>query len=76
MIPGLGNVLVERTQLRVGNTYYMDQSKVTKGVFVERDGDTIYFDCGSGHTYYNSTQVGREHLLPFNIEGEGFERVL
>ena len=76
MIPGLGNVLVERTQLRVGNTYYMDQSKVTKGVFVERDGDIIYFDCGKGHTYYNSTQVGRESLLPFNIEGAGFERAL
>jgi hypothetical protein len=75
MIPGL-NLVIERSQLRVGDTYYMDQSRVTKGVFVERDGYTIYFDCGSGHTYYNSAQVGREHLLPFSIEGAGFERAL
>ena len=75
MMPGV-SLVVSRRELRVGEAYYMDQSKVTKGVFVERDGDSIYFDCGKEHTYYNSTQPGREHLLPFNIEGEGFERVL
>ena len=68
-------MIIERKDLKVGTTYYMDNSRRDKGVFVERDQDSIYFDCGKDHTYYHSVMPGREHLVSFNAEGEGFEKV-
>lgn len=63
----------ERKDLKVGTTYYIDGMKQTKGLFVGRDNDSIYFDCGKDHIYYNSVMPGREHLVSFNLEGAGFE---
>jgi hypothetical protein len=66
---------VERKDLKVGTTYYISGWKETKGVFVGRSNNSIYFDCGKDHTYYYSIMPGREHLVSFNTEGEGFEKV-
>ena len=65
----------ERKKLKVGSTYFIDQSKRVKGVFVQRKGDTIFFDCGEDHYYYHSIVPGKEHLVSFMSEGEGFEEV-
>ena len=67
-------MIIERKDLKVGTTYYMDDSKVDKGVFVGRDEESIYFDCGNDHRYNNSKVPGMEHLVSFNLEGAGFEK--
>ena len=65
---------VQRKDLKVGTVYYIDGLRQTKGVFVGRDNDSIYFDCGTDHNYYHSAIPGREHLVSFNLEGSGFEK--
>ncbi len=66
---------VQRKDLKVGTVYYMGNHKRDKGVFVGRDEDSIYFDCGTDHDYYCSVIPGREHLVAFNLEGSGFEKI-
>ena len=65
----------ERNKLKVGSSYYIDNSERVIGVFVERSRDTVFFDCGQDHYYYHSIMPGKEHLVSFNSEGEGFEEV-
>ena len=65
----------ERNKLKVGSSYYIDNSKRVIGVFVERSRDTVFFDCGQDHPYYHSIMPGKEHLVSFMSEGDGFEEV-
>lgn len=66
---------VERKDLVVGKIYFIDNNKVTKGVFKGRDENGIYFDCDEKSPYSRSNLEGKEHLTPFNEEGEGFKEV-
>ena len=66
-------MITQRKNLKVGIVYYMDEARKDKGVFVERDEDSIYFDCGTNHSYNYSGRPGKEHLVAFNLEGSGFE---
>ena len=68
-------MLVERKDLVEGVEYFMDGSKRSKGVFKEREGDTIYFDCDADTPYAYSLRKGKEGLIPFADEGDGFEKV-
>ena len=68
-------MITERKDLKVGTTYYMDGRRTEKGVFVERDEDSIYFDCGKDSSYARSNIRGKKHLTPFNVKGAGFEEV-
>ena len=67
---------VERKDLKIGTEYFMDGSKRSKGVFKEREGDTIYFDCDKDVPYARSIRKDKEGLVPFADEGDGFEQVL
>jgi hypothetical protein len=67
---------VDRSELVVGKIYFIDNSRRTKGVFKGKDEDTIYFDCDENSTYTRSNIEGKEHLTPFNDEGDGFDEVL
>ena len=66
---------VERKDLVEGKEYFIDTTRRTKGVFKGKDADGIYFDCGRKSPYSRSNLKGKEHLTPFNEEGEGFEEV-
>ncbi len=56
---------IKRSELVEGKEYYMDNSKLCKGVFVGRDVENIFFDCGMD-TYYSLSKVeGKEHLIGF-----------
>ena len=68
-------MLVERKDLKIGTEYFMDGSRRSKGVFKEREGDTIFFDCGKRSDYLTSLKKGKEGLTPFANEGDGFEKV-
>ena len=67
--------MIERKDLKVGTKYYMDGSKRSTGIFKERDGDTIYFDCDKDASYARSIRKDKEGLVPFPDEGDGFEKV-
>ena len=69
-------MIVERKDLKIGTQYFMDGSKRSKGVFKEREGDTIFFDCDKRSDYLTSLRKGKEGLTPFADQGDGFEEVL
>ena len=66
-------MITARKDLKVGTTYYMDGRRTEKGVFVERDNNSIYFDCGMDSSYSTSGVHGKKHLVSFNLQGDGFE---
>jgi hypothetical protein len=68
-------MLVERKDLVEGVEYFMDARRTDKGVFKGREGDTIFFDCGSKSSYMYSMRKGKEGLVCFGDEGDGFEKV-
>ena len=67
---------IERSKLVEGSQYYMDSRRDIKGVFKGRDKESIYFECDEHSSYWTSNTKGKEHLTPFNFEGDGFEEVL
>ena len=67
--------MIERKDLVVGKIYFIDVTRMTKGVFKGRDADGIYFDCDENSPYSRSNLKGQEHLTPFDLEGDGFEEV-
>ena len=67
--------MIERKDLVEGKIYFIDGSRRTKGVFKGRDEDTIYFDCDENSPYARTNKPGKEHLTPFNEEGDGFLEV-
>ena len=69
-------MLIQRKDLKVGTKYYMDARRTDAGVFKGREGDTIFFDCGPKSSYLCSLRKGKEGLVCFNDEGDGFEQVL
>ena len=58
---------VARQDLKVGHFYYLDNSKKNVGLLVEidKEGDSLYFDCGANTTYVKSALPGKQHLTPF-----------
>ena len=58
---------VAREDLKVGHFYYLDQSKKNVGLLVEidRESNSLFFNCGAGTTYTKSALPGKEHLTPF-----------
>jgi hypothetical protein len=68
-------MIVERKDLVEGVEYFMDARRTDKGVFKGREGDTIFFDCGSKSSYMYSMRKDREGLVCFGDEGDGFEEV-
>lgn len=69
-------MIVQRKDLKVGIKYYMDARRTDAGVFIGREDDTIFFDCGPKSSYMHSLRKGKEGLVCFNDEGDGFEQVL
>lgn len=69
-------MLVERKDLKIGTSYFLDGRRKETGVFVERDENSIYFDCGNCSSYTCSGLKGKEHLVPFDSEGSAFEQKL
>ena len=70
---------VERKNLKVGEFYYMDDRKQNVGLLVDIDKeyDSLYFDCGASSTYIKSNLSGKEHLTPFSLSfGGDFESVI
>jgi len=67
---------IERKDLVEGTKYFMDGSRKSTGVFKEREGDSIYFDCDADVPYARSIMKDKEGLVPFPDEGDGFEKVL
>ena len=70
---------VQRQDLKVGHFYYLDDRKKNVGLLVEidKEGDTLYFDCGASSTYIKSNLPGKEHLTPFAYNfGGDFESVV
>lgn len=70
---------VARENLKVGEFYYMDESKKNIGLLIEIDkkGDSLYFDCGASSRYCKSNLPGKEHLTPFSLSfGGDFESVV
>ena len=70
---------VAREDLKVGHFYYLDNSKKNVGLLVEidKEGDSLYFDCGASSTYVKCNQPGKEHLTPFSLSfGGDFESVV
>lgn len=68
---------VQRQDLQVGHFYYLDDSKKNVGLLVEKDEDTLYFDCGASSTYMRSPAPDKKHLTPFAISfGSPFESVI
>jgi hypothetical protein len=68
-------MITQRKDLQVGVWYYIDGRKITRGMFVEKDIDSIYFYCGVDHPYHHSALPSKNHLVAFNLEGQGFEEV-
>jgi hypothetical protein len=68
-------MIVERKDLKVGKIYFMDGSRRTTGVFKGRDKDSIYFDCDEDSPYGRTNIKGKDHLTPFDLQGDGFEEV-
>ena len=69
-------MITQRKNLVLNKIYFIDDSKKTKGVFKGRDKESIYFECDEHSSYWTSNTKGKEHLTPFNFEGDGFEEVL
>ena len=70
---------VERQDLKIGHFYYIDDRKDTIGLLVEIDKefDSLYFDCGANSTYIKSNLPGKQHLTPFCLsDGGPFESVI
>jgi hypothetical protein len=69
-------MITQRKHLVLNKIYFIDDSTKTKGVFKGRDKESIYFECDEHSPYWTSNTKGKEHLTPFNLEGDGFEEVL
>ena len=68
-------MIVDRSELVVGKKYYIDGRKDIIGTLVDKNEDSLYFDCGKQDRYTPSNI--REGLIPFhNVGGEGFDEVL
>ena len=68
---------VSRSQLVEGQSYYMDGSKKAIGVFVGKDEDTIYFDCGDDDQYHPRVSEPFKGKVPLWNDDSllGFEQV-
>ena len=72
-------MIVERKDLQVGHFYYIDDRKQNVGLLVEidKEGDSLFFNCGASTTFFKSNLPGKEHLTPFSLSfGGGFESVV
>jgi hypothetical protein len=58
-------MLVKRSQLEEGQTYYVREDIV--GVFVGKDEDTIYFDCGGHKAFFPMTKGPFKGKIPFSL---------
>lgn len=70
---------VERKDLKIGEFYYIDDSKKNVGLLadIDKEFDSLYFDCGASSTYIKSNLSGKEHLTPFSLSfGGPFESVV
>jgi hypothetical protein len=61
----------KRAELVEGTMYYMDGSKRDKGVFMGRDEESIFFDCGEDTYYGTSRKKGKEKFVGFFHDGPG-----
>ena len=70
---------VSRENLKVGEFYYIDDAKKNVGLLVEidKEGDSLFFNCGASTTFVKSNLPGKEHLTPFSLSfGGDFESVV